>query len=147
MTPYMGRVKLAAAIVVVALALVVFVQNSQPVSFTFLLFKPVYVSKTLLILVSAVVGAVCTLLVQFAWRRRKRPAAAAVPAPAPPLTPTAASGRQTGGAGTPSPPSSMTRTALPDSMVPTSGGEISRASPRDSERNTCEPCAPVGRTW
>jgi len=82
----MGKTKLIAAIVAFVLLVVVFVQNSQPVQFKFLFFESVFVSKTLLILVSAVLGAAATLLVQFAWRRRKRPAAA----PAPP-SPTAAS--------------------------------------------------------
>ncbi|MBP1686295.1 MAG: hypothetical protein H6Q33_2438 [Deltaproteobacteria bacterium] len=82
----MGKTKLIAAIVAFVLLVVVFVQNSQPVQFKFLFFESVFVSKTLLILVSAVLGAAVTLLVQFSWRRRKRPAAA----PAPP-SPTAAS--------------------------------------------------------
>ena len=87
----MGKAKIIAAIVGIILLLLVFVQNSQPVQFTFLFFEPIFVSKTLLILVSAACGAAVTLLVQFAWRRRKRPAAAPAPPPAtPPPSPTAA---------------------------------------------------------
>jgi uncharacterized integral membrane protein len=66
----MGQIKLAAAIVFVAIVAVVFVQNSQPVQFKFLFFESVWVSKTLLIMMSAVLGSAATLLVQFLWRRR-----------------------------------------------------------------------------
>ncbi len=79
----MAKAKLIAAIVVVILLVIVFVQNSQPVPFKFFFFDPLFVPKTVLILVSAVFGAGVTLLVQFLWRRRKRPAGVPVPPPSP----------------------------------------------------------------
>lgn len=83
MTQRMGQVKLIAAIVAVAVVVVVFAQNSQPVQFKFLFFESIWVSKTVLILMSAVLGSLVTLIVQFLWRRRKQPSA--VPVTPPPV--------------------------------------------------------------
>jgi uncharacterized integral membrane protein len=67
-----AKVKLVGAIVIVALIIVVFLQNGEPVRFKFLFFDPIEVAKTLLILASMLVGAVATLVVQLFWRQRKR---------------------------------------------------------------------------
>jgi uncharacterized integral membrane protein len=90
----MAKAKLIAAIVVLILLVIVFVQNSQPVPFKFLFFDPIFVPKTALILVSALFGVAVTLLVQFAWRRHKRttalpatPPAQPAVTPLPPSTP------------------------------------------------------------
>jgi uncharacterized integral membrane protein len=66
------KAKLVGTIVIVALIVIVFVQNSEPVRFKFLFFDTIEVAKTLLILGSMVVGAVGTLVVQLFWRQRKR---------------------------------------------------------------------------
>ena len=66
-----AKAKLAGAIVIVVLILIVFFQNGDPVRFKFLFFT-IEVAKTLLILGSMVVGVVGTLVVQFFWRQRKR---------------------------------------------------------------------------
>ena len=68
----MGKVKLIAVIVILVVVLSVFLQNREPVRFEFLFFAPIEIAKTLLILGSALLGAVATLLSQFFWRRRKR---------------------------------------------------------------------------
>ncbi len=67
-----GKVKLIAAIAVVALLVIVFLQNGEPVRFKFLFFDAIEIAKTLLILGSMLIGAVATLLVQLFWRQRKR---------------------------------------------------------------------------
>jgi len=56
----------------VALIVIVFLQNGEPVRFKFLFFDTIEIAKTLLILGSMVVGAVGTLVVQLFWRQRKR---------------------------------------------------------------------------
>ena len=66
------KAKLVGAIVIVALIVIVFLQNGEPVRFKFLFFDTIEVAKTLLILGSMVVGAVGTLVVQLFWRQRKR---------------------------------------------------------------------------
>ena len=66
-----GKAKLIAAIVIVALIIIAFLQNWDPVPFRFLFFDA-KIAKTLLILGSMVVGAVGTLVVQLFWRQRKR---------------------------------------------------------------------------
>jgi len=66
------KAKLVGTIVIVALIVIVFVQNGEPVRFKFLFFDTIEVAKTLLILGSMVVGAVGTLVVQLFWRQRKR---------------------------------------------------------------------------
>ena len=71
----MGKLKLTAALVVVTLIVVVFLQNSEPVRFKFLFFDSIEIPKTFIILGSAVFGALVTLLIQFVWRRRKRSSA------------------------------------------------------------------------
>ncbi|MFI5395081.1 MAG: lipopolysaccharide assembly protein LapA domain-containing protein [Candidatus Binatia bacterium] len=68
----MGKAKLIAAVTVAAIVAIIFLQNNQPVEFKVLFFDPIQVPKTLLILGSAVMGAVITLLFQFFWRYRKR---------------------------------------------------------------------------
>ncbi len=78
----MTKAKIIAGLAVVAILIIVFLQNDQPVAFTFLFFRPVLVSKTLLIASSALLGSVATLLIQFLWRRRGR----TIPA-SPPSTP------------------------------------------------------------
>jgi len=67
-----GKAKLIAAIVIVALIIIVFLQNGDPVRFKFLFFDAIEIAKTLLILGSMLVGAVGTLVVQLFWRQRKR---------------------------------------------------------------------------
>jgi uncharacterized integral membrane protein len=67
-----GKAKLIAAIVIVALIIVVFLQNGDPVRFKFLFFDAIEIAKTLLILGSMLVGAVGTLVVQLFWQQRKR---------------------------------------------------------------------------
>jgi uncharacterized integral membrane protein len=67
-----ARAKLVGAIVIVALIIVVFLQNGEPVRFKFLFFDTIEIAKTLLILGSMLVGVVGTLLVQLFWRQRKR---------------------------------------------------------------------------
>jgi uncharacterized integral membrane protein len=67
-----SKAKLAGAIVVVALIVIVFLQNGEPVRFKFLFFDAIEIAKTLLILGSMLVGVVGTLLVQLFWRQRKR---------------------------------------------------------------------------
>jgi uncharacterized integral membrane protein len=83
----MNQAKLIAALVVLVIVAVVFLQNRQPVEFTFLFFTPVPVSKTLLIFASAVFGSLATLLIQFLLRRRNRQSVppASPPHPAPPV--------------------------------------------------------------
>lgn len=71
-----AKAKLIAAIAVVALLVIVFLQNGEPVRFKFLFFDAIEIAKTLLILGSMLVGAVGTLLVQLFWRQRKRVRAA-----------------------------------------------------------------------
>lgn len=71
-----GKAKLIAAIIIVALMIIVFVQNGEPVRFKFLFFNAIEIAKTLLIIGSMIVGAVATLLVQLFWRQRKRARAA-----------------------------------------------------------------------
>jgi uncharacterized integral membrane protein len=66
------KAKLVGTIVIVALIVIVFLQNGEPVRFKFLFFDTIEVAKTLLILGSMVVGAVGTLVVQLFWRQRKR---------------------------------------------------------------------------
>jgi uncharacterized integral membrane protein len=66
------KAKLVGAIVIVALIVIVFLQNGEPVRFKFLFFDTIEVAKTLLILGSMLVGAVATLVVQLFWRQRKR---------------------------------------------------------------------------
>jgi len=66
------KAKLVGAIVIVALIVIVFLQNGEPVRFKFLFFDTIEIAKTLLILGSMVVGAVGTLVVQLFWRQRKR---------------------------------------------------------------------------
>ena len=66
------KAKLVGAIVIVALIVIVFLQNGEPVRFKFLFFDTIEVAKTLLILGSMAVGAVATLVVQLSWRQRKR---------------------------------------------------------------------------
>ncbi len=80
----MGKIKLAVAVVVAAYVIGIFVQNSDPVDFKFLFLGTIRVSRTLLIIISALIGSMLTLIAQFAWRRRKRPSApAAVPSSTP----------------------------------------------------------------
>ncbi len=67
-----GKVKLVAAIAVIALFIIVFLQNGEPVRFKFLFFQAIEIAKTLLIVGSMLVGAAATLLVQLFWRQRKR---------------------------------------------------------------------------
>jgi uncharacterized integral membrane protein len=67
-----AKVKLAGAIVIVALIIIVFLENWEPVQFNFLFFFTIKVAKTLLILGSMLVGVVGTLVVQLFWRQRKR---------------------------------------------------------------------------
>ena len=67
-----GKAKLIAAIVIVALIIIVFLQNGDPVRFKFLFFDAIEIAKTLLILGSMLVGVVGTLVVQLFWRQRKR---------------------------------------------------------------------------
>jgi len=86
----MGKAKLTAALIVLILLVIVFMQNSQPVQFKFLFFEPVSVPKTVLILSSAVFGAAVTLLAQIAWRRRKRKTTVPATRPAEPPVPPAA---------------------------------------------------------
>jgi len=66
------KAKLVGAIVIVALIVIVFLQNGEPVRFKFLFFDTIEIAKTLLILGSMVVGVVGTLVVQLFWRQRKR---------------------------------------------------------------------------
>ena len=66
------KAKLVGTIVIVALIVIVFLQNGEPVRFKFLFFDTIEIAKTLLILGSMVVGAVGTLVVQLFWRQRKR---------------------------------------------------------------------------
>jgi uncharacterized integral membrane protein len=72
-----AKAKLAGAIVIVALIIIVFLQNGEPVRFKFLFFDAIEIAKTLLILGSMLVGVVGTLVVQLFWRQRKRLRAAA----------------------------------------------------------------------
>ena len=67
-----AKAKLVGAIVIVALIIVVFLQNGEPVRFKFLFFDTIEIAKTLLILGSILVGVVGTLVVQLFWRQRKR---------------------------------------------------------------------------
>jgi uncharacterized integral membrane protein len=67
-----GKAKLAGAIVIVALIIIVFLQNGEPVRFKFLFFDAVEIAKTVLILGSMLVGVIGTLVVQLFWRQRKR---------------------------------------------------------------------------
>ncbi len=71
-----GKAKLIAAIIIVALMVIVFAQNGEPVRFKFLFFNAIEIAKTLLIIGSMIVGAVATLLVQLFWRQRKQVRAA-----------------------------------------------------------------------
>jgi len=66
------KAKLVGAIVVVALIVIVFLQNGEPVRFKFLFFDTIEIAKTLLILGSMLVGAVATVVAQLFWRQRKR---------------------------------------------------------------------------
>ena len=80
----MGKIKVGVAVVLAAYVIAIFVQNSGPVDFKFLFLGEIQVSRTLLVIISALIGSVLTLIVQFAWRRRKRPTApVAVPSPGP----------------------------------------------------------------
>jgi uncharacterized integral membrane protein len=67
-----AKAKWAGAIVIVALIIIVFLQNGEPVRFKFLFFDAIEIAKTLLILGSMLVGVVGTLVVQLFWRQRKR---------------------------------------------------------------------------
>ena len=66
------KAKLVGAIVVVALIVIVFLQNGEPVRFKFLFFDAIEIAKTLLILGSMLLGVVGTLVVQLFLRQRKR---------------------------------------------------------------------------
>jgi uncharacterized integral membrane protein len=79
----MSKAKIIAAVVVIAIIVIVFLQNRQPVQFTFLFLDPVSIPKTILILGSALLGAIATLIIQFVWRHRR--AASQVPSGSSPL--------------------------------------------------------------
>ena len=66
----MAKAKIIAAILVAAYVIGVFVQNSEPVDFKFLFLGTIRVSRTLLIIVSALLGSAVTLLAQVMWHRR-----------------------------------------------------------------------------
>jgi len=68
----MSKAKIIAVVVVIAIIVIVFLQNRQPVQFTFLFLDPVVIPKTILILGSALLGSIATLVIQFVWRRRRR---------------------------------------------------------------------------
>ena len=83
----MNRAKLIAGLIIVALIVIVFLQNLQPVQFTFLFFGDVLVSKTILIFASALFGSAVTLIAQLVIRsRRRRPPAGPIAPPAPNAT-------------------------------------------------------------
>lgn len=76
----MWKVKLAAALALLLIFVFVFVQNLDPVRFKLQPLGEINVSKTALILVSAALGSVVTLAVQWYVRRgRHQNQAAALP--------------------------------------------------------------------
>ncbi len=69
----MSKAKIIAVVVVITIIVIVFLQNDQSVQFKFLFLDPVYVPKTILILGSALLGSIATLIIQFVWRHRRPP--------------------------------------------------------------------------
>jgi len=84
----MAKAKIIAAILVAAYVIGVFVQNSEYVDFKFLFLGTIRVSRTLLIIVSALLGSAVTILAQVMWHRHKRPSHVSVaPPPSAPVPP------------------------------------------------------------